>query len=108
MSFALPLLILLLTGCLAISAHSQPSWKNYPFDLEPGHPEAELGFPGAEANHPNDMSDSWFVTGTLQGQTTGREYQFVSIFDRNDITAVILDFYQVNASLALDNGRRRS
>jgi len=87
---------------------SQPSWKNYPFNLEPGHPEAGLRFPGAEANHQNDMSDTWFVTGALQGQTTGRNYRFVSIFDRNDITAVTLDFYQVITSLALEGGRGRS
>ena len=86
-------------------AYSQPAWKTYSFDLEPGHPEAELSFPAAEANHPNDMSDSWFLTGTLQGQTTGRKYQFVTIFDRNDITAVILDFYQVIGSIALPLGR---
>ena len=95
------LLVLLLTSLLVVPAHSQPSWKTYPFDLEPGHPEAELSFPAAEAGHPNDMSDSWFVTGTLRGQTTGRNYQFVTIFDRNDITAVLLDFYQVSLLVAV-------
>lgn len=88
--------LLALFSLMVLQVSAQPAWKTYPFDLEPGHPEAELKFPAAEANHPNDMSDTWFVTGTLRGSSTGRSYQFVTIFDRNDITAVILDFYQVS------------
>lgn len=95
---SLKVIMLTLFSMSALQVSTQPAWKTYPFNLEPGHPEAELMFPGAEANHPSDMSDTWFVPGTLHGTSTWRSYQFVTIFDRNDITAVILDFYQVATS----------
>ena len=69
------------------------SWKHYPLVLE-SHPSIE--FPQIEGPQYQDMGDSWFMTAQVTGTTTGKRYQVVNIFDRNYITAVILNFYQVS------------
>jgi hypothetical protein len=44
-----------------------------------------MTFPAAEASHISDESDSWYLTGKLTGQTTGKNYQFLTIFDKKKI-----------------------
>ena len=91
--------IILTVVCLltTVSSHSidpQPAWKKYPYSIGPDYPQ--MTFPAAEANHPLDESDSWFVTGQLTGQRTGKNYQFVTIFDKNKIAAITFNFYQAS------------
>lgn len=74
------------------------SWKNYPLILE-GNPH--LTFPDVEGAQYQYMGDSWFFTAQVTGQDTGKKYQIVTIFNRNYITAVTLNLYQV-----CDNGFR--
>ncbi|KAF3919239.1 hypothetical protein AA313_de0207650 [Arthrobotrys entomopaga] len=79
----------LLIGCVA------QSWKTYPSSIN-GYPQ--MSFPGAEANHPSDGSDTWFITARLTGLNSGKEYQLGTIFDRNTVllNPVILNFYEVS------------
>ena len=76
---------------LIVSAYAQ-SWKQYPLSLETNPP---IIFPQIEGIQPQNMGDSWFMTAQVTGMTTGKKYQIVNIFDRNYITAVELNFYQV-------------
>lgn len=76
---------------LAVSTTAQ-TWKQYPLVLET---DPSIIFPQIEGAQYQDMGDSWFMTAQVIGETTGKKYQIVNIFDRNYITAVILNFYQV-------------
>ncbi|KAK2606215.1 hypothetical protein QQS21_003386 [Conoideocrella luteorostrata] len=69
------------------------SWKRYPFELE-GNPI--LTFPKVEGAQYQYMGDSWFLTAEVQGQITGKKYQIFTIFNRNYISAVKLNFYQAS------------
>lgn len=75
--------ILLVRSFLGQSIDPQPAWKKYPYTIGPDYPE--MTFPAAEASHISDESDSWYLTGKLTGQTTGKNYQFLTIFDKNKI-----------------------
>ena len=76
---------------LTLSTTAQ-SWKHYPLVLETDPP---ITFPQIEGAQYQDMGDSWFMTAQVTGETTGKKYQIVNIFDRNYITLAILNFYQV-------------
>ena len=81
----------LIASFLTVSTTAQ-SWKQYPLQLETDPP---ITFPQIEGAQYQDEGDSWFMTAQVTGETTGKRYQIVNIFDRNYITAVILNFYQV-------------
>ena len=76
-------------------------WSRYPFELVPGDPQ--FRFPAAEANHPDCESDTWFVAGELSGES-GREFAFLTIFNKNRPgQSIVADFYTF-ALFDLDNG----
>jgi predicted secreted hydrolase len=75
-------------------------WRRYPFELVPGDPQ--LTFPAAEANHPDCESDTWFIAGELTGNS-GREFAFLTIFNKNRPgQAIVADLYTL-ALFDLDN-----
>jgi predicted secreted hydrolase len=77
-------------------------WRRHPFQLVQG--EAQLCFPAAEANHPDYESDTWFLAGALAGERTGRQFAFLTIFNRNRPGhRVVADFYTF-AVFDLDDG----
>lgn len=94
-------IVLFLAIVSGLNIDPQPAWKQYPYSIGPGYPE--MMFPAAEANHVSDESDSWFVTGKLTGQLTGKNYQFLTIFDKNKIAAITFNLYQVSL-FELDTG----
>ena len=76
-------------------------WRQYPFELVPGDPQ--LVFPAAEANHPDQESDTWFIAGELTGESD-RKFAFLTIFNKNRPgQAIVADFYTL-ALFDLDNG----
>jgi len=78
-----------------------PDWRAYPFDLVPGDPQ--LSFPAAEGNHPDFASDTWFIAGELTAES-GREFAFLTIFNKNRPGGdIVADFYTF-ALFDLDNG----
>ena len=77
-------------------------WRRHPFRLVPGEPQ--LTFPAAEANHPDYESDTWFLAGALGGESTGRRFALLTIFNRNRPGhSLVADFYTF-AVFDLDNG----
>jgi predicted secreted hydrolase len=82
--------------------HSQASdWRAYPFPLVPSDPQ--LCFPGAEGNHRDCESDTWFVAGQLSAES-GRKFAFLTIFNKNRPgRAIVADFYTF-ALFDLDRG----
>jgi predicted secreted hydrolase len=77
-------------------------WRRYPFELVRGDPL--FRFPAAEAEHPDYESDTWFVAGELTGESTGRKFAFLTIFNKNRPGhTVVADFYAF-ALFDLDNG----
>src|SRR5690242_9860202 len=82
-------------------AVDNPEWRAYPFDLVPGDPQ--LSFPAAEGNHPDYESDTWFVAGELTADS-GRQYAFLTIFNKNRPgKTIVADFYTF-ALFDLDTG----
>ena len=78
-----------------------PDWRAYPFDLVPGDPQ--LTFPAAEGNHPDYESDTWFIAGELRADS-GREFAFLTIFNKNRPGgSIVADFYTF-ALFDLDKG----
>ena len=76
-------------------------WRVYPFDLVPGDPQ--LRFPAAEGDHPDYESDTWFIAGDLSADS-GREFAFLTIFNKNRPGGgIVADFYTF-ALFDLDNG----
>jgi len=77
-------------------------WRRYPFELVPGEPQ--FCFPAAEGEHPSYESDTWFLAGELTGESTGRKFAFLTIFNKNRLGHnIIADFYTL-ALFDLDNG----
>jgi hypothetical protein len=87
-------IVLFLTGLSGYNIDPQPAWKKYPYSIGRGYPQ--MMFPAAEASHLLAESDTWFLTGKLTGQRTGKNYQFVTIFGKNKIAALTFNFYQVS------------
>jgi predicted secreted hydrolase len=76
-------------------------WRVYPFDLVPGDPQ--LSFPGAEGNHPDFESDTWFIAGDLTA-ASGRNFAFLTIFNKNRPGAGIVADFHTFALFDLDSG----
>ncbi|MBW0020135.1 MAG: secreted hydrolase [Mycobacterium sp.] len=77
-------------------------WRSYPFRLVPG--DDQLDFPGAEGEHPDQESDTWFLAGQLDAADTGRSFAFLTIFNKNRPSGTIVaDFYTM-ALFDLDSG----
>ncbi len=77
-------------------------WRRYPFDLVPDDPQ--MRFPDAEGEHRECESDTWFVAGELTGDTTGRKFAFLTIFNKNRIGHKIVADFHTFALFDLDNG----
>lgn len=56
-------------------------WRHYPFQLVADDPR--LVFPAAEG-HQDDASDTYYASGFLTGETSGRQYAFLTIFAKNE------------------------
>ena len=77
-------------------------WRTYPFQLVPG--DAQLEFPAAEGEHPDQESDTWFIGGQLDSAGSDRSFAFLTIFNKNRPGAtVVADFYTM-ALFDLDSG----
>jgi predicted secreted hydrolase len=69
-------------------------WRNYPFRLVRN--DSALDFPGAEGEHADQESDTWFIAGELSG-ATGRSFAFLTIFNKNRPGGtVVADFYTMS------------
>jgi predicted secreted hydrolase len=85
-----------------VSTSTQADWQHYPYHLVPG--DAQLDFPAAEGTHPDYQSDTWYLAGHLNGRESGRQFAFITIFNRNRPgDGVVADFYTF-ALFDLDNG----
>ena len=60
---------------------SPAPWRNYPYLLVPDDPQ--LVFPAAEG-YQNVATDTYYASGILQGEASGRRYAFITIFAKND------------------------
>lgn len=77
-------------------------WRSYPFQLVPG--DSQLEFPGAEGEHLDQESDTWFIAGQLDAAETDRSFAFLTIFNKNRPGgSVVADFYTM-ALFDLDTG----
>ncbi|KAK2611950.1 hypothetical protein QQS21_002056 [Conoideocrella luteorostrata] len=81
-----------LFSLMAATATAQ-SWKRYPLELEDN---PVLTFPKVEGVHSQYNGDSWFLTAQVQGQTTGKKYQIVTIFNTYSVPNGKLNFYQAS------------
>lgn len=77
-------------------------WRRYPFELLPGDPQ--FCFPAAEGEHPDYESDTWFLAGELTGESTGRNFAFLTIFNKNRLGHKIVADFHTFALFDLDNG----
>jgi predicted secreted hydrolase len=77
-------------------------WRRYPFELVPGEPQ--FCFPAAEGEHPTYESDTWFLAGELTGESTGRKFAFLTIFNKNRLGHKIVADFHTLALFDLDNG----
>ena len=78
------------------------AWRRYPFDLIPN--DTQFRFPSAEASHADCQSDTWFIAGELVAKTSGRQFAFLTIFNKNRPGgSVVADFYTM-ALFDLDDG----
>jgi hypothetical protein len=55
-------------------------WRSYPYVLVEGDPQ--LVFPAAEG-YQDIATDTYYASGFLQGETSGRHYAFLTIFAKN-------------------------
>ena len=55
-------------------------WRNYPYLLVPDDPQ--LVFPAAEG-YQHVATDTYYASGILQGEASGRRYAFLTIFAKN-------------------------
>ncbi len=77
-------------------------WRRYPFQLVAADPR--LVFPAAEG-HQDDASDTYYASGFLTGETSGRQYAFLTIFAKNeDILDVLSADLHVFALFDLNAG----
>ena len=78
-------------------------WRVYPFTLVSGDPE--MVFPAAEG-HQDVATDTYYASGILSGEPSGRRYAFLTIFAKNEKIFSVLsaDFY-VFSLFDLDGGR---
>jgi hypothetical protein len=77
-------------------------WRSYPYQLVAGDPQ--LVFPAAEG-HQDVASDTYYASGVLRGETSGRRYAFLTIFAKNeDIFDLLSADLHVLALFDLDAG----
>jgi predicted secreted hydrolase len=75
-----------------IDGSTQGDWRRYPYQLVPN--DAQLDFPAAEGTHRDYQSDTWYLSGQLTGEASGRHFAFIVIFNRNrPAPEVVADFY---------------
>ncbi len=55
-------------------------WRRYPYQLVAGDPQ--LAFPAAEG-HQDVATDSYYASGFLEAEASGRRYAFLTIFAKN-------------------------
>ena len=85
-----------------IDGPTQGDWRRYPYQLVPG--DSQLDFPAAEGTHPDYQSDTWYLSGQLTGEASGRYFAFIVIFNRNrPVPEVVADFYTL-ALFDVDQG----
>ena len=56
-------------------------WRIYLYQMVGGDPQ--LVFPAAEG-HRDVATDTWYASGVLRGETSGRRYAFLTIFAKNE------------------------
>src|SRR5512147_1386176 len=77
-------------------------WRSYPYQLVAGDPQ--LVFPAAEG-HQGVASDTYYASGVLRGERSGRRYAFLTIFAKNeDILDLLSADLHVLALFDLDAG----
>lgn len=77
-------------------------WRYYPFPLVEGDPR--LVFPAAEG-HQDNASDTYYASGFLTGESSGRRYAFLTIFAKNeDILDLLSADLHVFALFDVDGG----
>ena len=81
---------------------AQAPWRRYPYQLVPG--DAQLDFPAAEGAHPDYESDTWYLAGTLTGEKSGRQFAFITIFNRNRPGGEVVADFHTFALFDIDNG----
>jgi predicted secreted hydrolase len=81
---------------------TQADWRRYPYQLVPG--DAQLDFPAAEGTHVDYESDTWYLAGHLAGVTSGRQFAFISIFNRNRPGGDVVADFHTFALFDLDSG----
>jgi hypothetical protein len=57
------------------------AWRSYPYPLTAG--ASQFVFPAAEG-HQGTASDTYYASGILRGETSGRHYAFLTIFAKNE------------------------
>ena len=68
------------------------AWRRYPFELIAS--DTQFTFPGAEASHTDCQSDTWFIAGELTAKESGRQFAFLTVFNKNRPGgSVVADFY---------------
>ncbi len=77
-------------------------WRRYPYRLAAG--DAQLVFPAAEG-HQEAATDTYYASGFLRGETSGRRYAFLTIFAKNEeILNLLSADLHVLAMFDLDSG----
>ena len=81
---------------------SPAPWRNYPYLLVPGDPQ--LVFPAAEG-YQDVATDTYYASGILQGEASGRRYAFLTIFAKNgEILDLLSADFHVLALFDLESG----
>ncbi len=81
---------------------STTDWRRYPYQLVPGDPQ--LDFPAAEGTHHDYQSDTWYLAGHLTGRESGRQFAFITIFNRNRPGGDVVADFHTFALFDLDSG----
>jgi predicted secreted hydrolase len=81
---------------------TQADWRRYPYRLVPG--DAQLDFPAAEGTHADFESDTWYLAGFLTGERSGRQFAFITIFNRNRPGGDVVADFHTFALFDVDRG----
>lgn len=78
------------------------AWRTYPYAAAPGDPE--MVFPAAEG-YQGDATDTYYASGILEGERSGRRYAFLAIFVKiRRVARVIAADLHIFALFDLDAG----
>jgi predicted secreted hydrolase len=80
---------------------TQADWRRYPYQLVPG--DTQLDFPAAEGTHLDFESDTWYLAGHLTAEKSGRQFAFISIFNRNRPGGDVVADFHTFALFDVDN-----